>query len=132
MRRFVIGLGVGLVIGSATVIVGLIAFLRVPVSSAAATAEPTLLLETARVKAWSLTIEPGQSTPQHRHEVDEIVICLESSNLRITKSEPDPEEQTAHPKSGDVFMPKVKGVTHILTNTGASRYRHISIELKEK
>lgn len=132
MRRFVIGLGIGLVLGSATVIVGLVALLRVSVSNAAATAEPTLLLETDRVKAWSLTIEPGQSTPQHTHEVEEIVICLESSNLRITKSAPEPGEATAHPKAGEVFMPKVKGVTHILTNTGTSRYRHISIELKEK
>lgn len=132
MRRFLIGLGVGLVLGSTTVIVGVIALLRVPVSSAAATAEPILLLETDRVKASSLTIEPGQSTPHHRHEADEIVICLESSNLRITTSDPEPGEQTASPKVGDVFMPKVKGVTHILTNTGTSRYRHISIELKEK
>ena len=59
MRRFVIGLGVGLVIGSAGIIVGLIALLRVPVSSAAATAEPMLVFETDRMKAWSLTIEPG-------------------------------------------------------------------------
>lgn len=132
MRRFLIGVGIGLVIGSTTVIVGVIALLRVPLSSAAATAEPILLLETDRVKASSLTIEPGQSTPLHLHEADEIVVCLESSNLRITKSAPEPGEQTAHPKVGDVFMPKVKGVTHILTNTGTSRYRHISIELKEK
>ena len=132
MRRFVVGLGIGLVIGSASILVGLIVLLRIPVSNAAATAEPILVLETDRVKAWSLTIEPGQSTPQHTHEVDEIVICLESSKLRITKPSPEPEGETAQPKVGDVFMPKVKGVTHILTNTGTSRYRHISIELKEK
>ena len=132
MRRFVVGLGIGLVIGSASILVGLIALLRVPVSNAAATAESILVLETDRVKAWSLTIEPGQSTLQHTHEVDEIVICLESSKLRITKPGPEPEGETAQPKAGDVFMPKVKGVTHILTNTGTNRYRHISIELKEK
>ena len=133
MRRFVLGLGIGLMIGSATILVGLIALLYVPViSSAAATAEPILVLETDRVKAWSLTIEPGQSTPQHTHELDEIVICLESSQLRITKPGAESAGETAQPKVGDVFMPKVKGVTHILTNTGTSRYRHISIELKEK
>jgi hypothetical protein len=51
MRRFVLGLGVGFVVGSATIIAGLSAFLRVPVSSAAATAEPILVFETDRVKA---------------------------------------------------------------------------------
>lgn len=132
MRRFVIGLGIGLMIGSAPILVGLIALLCIPVSNAAATAEPILIFETDRVKAWNLTIEPGQSTPQHTHEVDEIVICLESSKLRITKPGSEAEGETAQPKVGDVFMPKVKGVTHILTNTGTSRYRHISIELKEK
>jgi quercetin dioxygenase-like cupin family protein len=132
MRRFVLGLGIGLAIGSGSIIAGIVAFLRVPASIAAATAEPMLVFETDRVKAWSLTIEPGQSTPQHTHELDEIVICLESSKIRLTKPGPEPEGETVQPKVGDVFMSKVKGVTHILTNTGTSRYRHISIELKEK
>ena len=131
MRPFVLGLGIGLAIGSGSIIAGLVAFLRVPLSIAAATAEPILIFETDRVKAWSLTIEPGQSTPQHTHELEEIVICLESSKLRITKPGPEPEGETVYPKTGNVSMPKVKGVTHILTNTGTSRYRHISIELKE-
>lgn len=47
MRRFLIGGGIGLVIGSTTAIVGGIALLRVPLSRAAATAEPILLLEPA-------------------------------------------------------------------------------------
>ena len=131
MRRFVIGLGIGIALGSASVLAGMAVLLYVPVTLAAATAEPVLVFATDRVKAWSLTIEPGQSTLQHTHEVDEIVICLESSKLRITKPGPEPEGETVQPKIGDVFMSKIKGVTHILTNTGTSRYRHISIELKE-
>jgi quercetin dioxygenase-like cupin family protein len=131
MTRFVFGLGLGIAIGLSSAIAGLIAFLQVPSSVAAATAEPVLVFETDRVKAWSLTLEPGQSTPQHTHQLDEIVICLESGKLRITKPGPEPEGETVQPKVGYVFMSKVKGVTHILTNTGTSRYRHISIELKE-
>jgi hypothetical protein len=72
MKRFVLGLGIGLAIGSGSIIAGIVAFLRVPVSIAAATAEPMLVFETDRVKAWSLTIEPGQSTPQHTHELEAI------------------------------------------------------------
>jgi predicted metal-dependent enzyme (double-stranded beta helix superfamily) len=82
------------------------------------------------VKAWSLTLEPGQSTPPHTHQLDEVVICLESSRLRIVKPGPEPEGETLQPSAGDVFMPPVKGVTHVLTNTGTTRYRQISIELK--
>ena len=105
-------------------------FLRAQVSAVGAVAAPTLLLENSRVKAWSLTLEPGQSTPQHTHELDEIVICLESSTLRITKAGPEPEGQTMQPNFGEVFMPPVKGVTHVLTNVGETRYRQVSIELK--
>src|SRR5215467_8114066 len=87
-------------------------------STAGATAEPMLLFENDRVKAWSLTLDPGQSTPQHTHQLDEIVICLESSKLRVVKAGPEPEGQTMQPKVGEVFMPQVKGVTHVLMNTG--------------
>jgi predicted metal-dependent enzyme (double-stranded beta helix superfamily) len=82
------------------------------------------------VKAWSLTLEPGQSTPQHTHQLEEIVICLESSKLRSLKPGPEPEGETVHSKFGEVFMPPVKGLTHVLTNVGDTRYRQISIELK--
>jgi len=50
--------------------------------------------------------------------------------VRITKSGPEPEGQTLQPNVGDVFMPTVKGVTHVLTNEGETRYRQVSIELK--
>ena len=103
---------------------------QVTVSVAASVVPPMLLFENNRVKAWNLTLEPGQSTPQHTHELDEIVICLESSKLRILKPGPEPEGETIQPGVGDVFMPPVKGVTHVLTNVGDTRYRQISIELK--
>jgi predicted metal-dependent enzyme (double-stranded beta helix superfamily) len=104
--------------------------LRAPASAAGVAAIPTLLLENSRAKVWSLTLEPGQSTAQHTHELDEIVICLESSKLRVTKAGPEPEGETVYPKFGEVSMPAVKGVTHVLTNVGDTRYRQISIELK--
>ena len=130
MKRFALGLGIGLTIGVAGVVLLLTMFLRPQVSAAGAIAAPALLFENSRVKAWSLTLEPGQATPQHTHELDEIVICLESSKLRIIKAGPEPEGQTLQPNVGDVFMPPVKGVTQVLTNVGGTRYRQISIELK--
>jgi len=129
MKRFALGLGLGIIIGVASMTVALIVVLRMP-AGAATTGMPTLLFENTRVKAWSLTLEPGQSTAVHTHELDEIVICLESSKLRISKPGPEPEGQTLQPQFGEVFMPPVKGVTHVLTNAGTTRYRQISIELK--
>jgi predicted metal-dependent enzyme (double-stranded beta helix superfamily) len=130
MKRFVLGLGIGVFLGLASVVVTLALLLRVPESTAVAVAEPVLLLENDRVKVWSLILDPGQATPQHTHQLDEIVICLESSKLRIVKAGPEPEGQTVQPKVGEVFMPQVKGATHVLMNTGETRYKQISIELK--
>ena len=130
MKRFVLGLVIGFMLGLASVILTLAFLFRIPVSTASSTVEPTLLLENDRLRAWELILEVGQSTPVHTHQLDELVVCLESGILRITKPGLELDEQTVQPKFGEVFMPKVKGVTHMLTNSGASRYRQISIELK--
>lgn len=130
MKRFVLGLGVGVLIGLVSVLLTLAALLHnMPESLAESTAEPVLLLENDRVRVWSLTLESGQSTPVHTHQLDEIVICLESGKIRITKPGAKSEGDTVQPKFGEVFMPKVKGITHVLTNSGESRYRQISVEL---
>jgi beta-alanine degradation protein BauB len=131
MKWFALGLGIGMISGVVGAVLLLSFLLRLPASAAGSTSVPVLLLENDRVKAWGLTLEPGQSTPVHTHEVDEIVICLESSRLRITKAGPEPEGETVQPNFGEVFMPKVKGVTHVLTNAGKTRYRQVSIELKQ-
>jgi len=130
MKRFVFGFGLGFLAGLAGVLFVLTMPLRIPESLAVA--EPILLLENDRVRVWSLVLEPGQSTSVHTHQLDEIVICLRSGALRITKPGAGSEGETVHPKFGEVFMPKVKGVTHVLTNSGESRYRQVSIELKEE
>lgn len=94
-------------------------------------AHPILLLENDRVRVWSLTLEPGQSTAKHTHELDEIVVCLEGGRIKSLRPGPEPEGETFQPSAGEVFMPPVKGITHILTNIGTTRYKQISIELKE-
>jgi quercetin dioxygenase-like cupin family protein len=132
MKRFVFGFGLGCFAGLAGVLFILTMLLRTPESLAVAVAEPILLLENDRVRVWSLILEPGQSTSVHTHQLDEIVICLQSGTLRITKPGAELEGETVQPKFGDVFMPKVKGVTHVLTNSDESRYRQVSIELKEE
>jgi len=130
MKQFVLGASVSALVSILGGTPLLTELFRASQSLAQTTVEPVLVFENERIKAWSLTLEPGESTPQHTHYLDEIVVCLESSKLRLTTSGPDSDGQSVQPKNGEVFMPKVKGVTHVLTNTGATRYKQISIELK--
>jgi quercetin dioxygenase-like cupin family protein len=131
MKGFVLGVGIGTVTGIVSVLAAIVVFIQGPASATGTIATPTLLFENARVKVWSLTLEPGQSTAKHTHEFDEIVVCLEGSRIRSIKPGPEPEGETFQPSAGEVFMLSVKGVTHVLTNTGTTRYKQISIELKE-
>ena len=130
MKQFVLGAGVGIAVSFLCGTSLIPDLFRTSQSLAQSAAEPVLVFENERIKAWSLTLEPGQSTPQHTHQLEEIVVCLESSKLRITVPGPDADGQTAQPKTNEVFMPKIKGVTHTLTNVGANHYKQISIELK--
>ncbi len=131
MKRFFLGLGAGLVLALGGLGAGLAVLLYTPVNAAGTTVKPTLLIDHERIAVWKLVLEPGQSTRQHTHQFDEVVICLAGSKLRATKAGPEPERQTHYPEAGQVIMPSVKGVTHTLTNVGDTRYSQISIELKE-
>ena len=135
MKRFFLGLSVGLSVGLLLALcglgVGIAVLVHTPVNAAGTTVKPLLLLYHERVTVWKLVLEPGQSTKQHTHQFDEVVICLEGAKLRATKAGPEPERQTHYPEAGQVIMPPVKGVTHTLTNVGDTRYSQISIELKE-
>ena len=131
MRRVLLGFGIGLATAAGGLGVGLLLVWQTTVGAAGTTAVPVLLIDTDRIAVRRLVLEPGQSTKQHTHEFDEIVVCLSGSKLRITGAGPEPERQTHYPEAGEVRMPDVKGRTHTLTNVGDTRYSHISIELKE-
>ena len=131
MKRFFLGLGAGLMLALGGLGAGLAVLLYMPVSAAGTTVKPILLIDHERIAVWKLVLEPGQSTRQHTHQFDEVVICLAGSKLRATKAGPEPERQTHYPEAGQVIMPPVKGVTHTVTNVGDTRYSQISIKLKE-
>lgn len=129
MKRFVLGLSAGVLLGVIGVAAAVMLFVQSAVN-AAVTAVPAILFQNDRVKITTLTLEPGQSTPIHTHERDEIVICLESSKLKISKPGPDTETEVVYPAAGSAFPSAVKDVTHVLTNAGDTRYKQIAIELK--
>ena len=131
MKRFFLGLGAGLMLALGGLGAGLAVLLYMPVSAAGTTVKPILLIDHERIAVWKLVLEPGQSTRQHTHQFDEVVICLAGAKLRATQAGPEPERQTHYPEAGQVIMPPVKGVTHTVTNVGDTRYSQISIKLKE-
>ena len=131
MKRFFLGLGIGVTLVCIGLGIGVAVLMQAPAYAVGTIVEPRLLINHDRIKVWRLILVPGQSTRQHTHKFEEVVICLEGSKLRSTQPGPEPERETHHPEAGQVIMPKVKGVTHVLTNVGTTRYSQISIELKE-
>ena len=96
MKRFFLGFGVGLLIAFAGIGLSFTSLLYTPVNAAGTTVAPLLLIDNDRIKVWKLTLEPGQSTKQHTHQFDEVVICLMGSKLRATKAGPEPELSLIH------------------------------------
>ena len=131
MKNFFLGLGIGVTLVCIGLRIGVVVLMQASAYAAGTIVEPRLLINHDRVKVRSLTLEPGQSTRQHTHKFEEVVICLAGSKLRSTRPGPEPERETHYPEFGQVIMPKIKGRTHILTNVGTTRYSQIAIELKE-
>ena len=131
MKRFLLGLGIVVTLICIGLATGVAVLMQAPANAGGTIVEPRLLINHPRIKVWRLILEPGQSTRQHTHKFEEVVICLEGSKLRSTQPGPEPERETHYPEASQVIMPKVKGVTHVLTNVGTTRYSQISIELKE-
>ncbi len=131
MKPFLRGVIVGISVPLSVLVVGFVLVLQASSTSAGTTVESTILLDHPRVQVTRLVLRPGQSTKQHTHKFDEVVICLGGSKLRSTSVGPEPERQTHYPEAGTVFMPKVKGTTHTLTNVGTEIYKQIAIALKD-
>ena len=131
MKPFLRGVIVGVSVPLTVLVVGIVLVLQTSSTSAGTTVEPVILLDHPRVRVTRLILRPGQSTKQHTHKFDEVVICLGGSKLRTTSVGPEPERQTHYPEAGAVFMPDVKGSTHTLTNVGTDIYKQIAIALKD-
>jgi hypothetical protein len=76
MKRFIVGLGIGVIFGFASVDIILAWLFHISESRAGATAEPTVLLENDRVKVLSHTLETGQATKIQTNQFDDVVISL--------------------------------------------------------
>ena len=69
MKRFFLGLSVGLLLALCSLGAGIMVLVYTPVSAAGTTVKPLLLIDHERIAVWKLVLEPGQSTKQHTHRV---------------------------------------------------------------
>jgi quercetin dioxygenase-like cupin family protein len=87
-----------------------------------------LVLENIFVRAFAVTVEPKKSTLNHRHGKDYITVALGDSEILNAREGAQPV--TVKFKDGDVrFAPT--GIVHLVTDTGESTFRNITIELMQ-
>jgi Auxin binding protein len=91
-----------------------------------------LLFENDRVRVWDLRLEPGESTPMHRHECDYLYVVVGDGELQ--RVAPDGTRATAARRcDGDVVFHAVENeYTHAAHNSGNSPWRNIVVELKRQ
>lgn len=90
-----------------------------------------LLFENDRVRVWDLRLEPGESTPMHRHECDYLYVVIGDGTLQRI----DPDGTQTPPKErrdGEVVFRTVNDdYTHAAHNAGETPWRNIVVELKD-
>jgi quercetin dioxygenase-like cupin family protein len=87
----------------------------------------TLLFENERVRAWRLSLEPGQTTGTHSHGRAGLGVSVSGGQLLITGA--DGKSRKATVKPGDFQWHEAR-TTHSLQNTGKQRFEAVDIEWK--
>lgn len=90
-----------------------------------------LLFENDAVRVWDLRLGPGESTPQHCHELDYLYVVIGDGKIQRV----DPDGTANPPKEmadGEVHFRKVEDQSvHAARNAGESVWRNIVVELKK-
>ncbi len=87
--------------------------------------------ENERVRAYRLTLEPGQSTPMHTHTLAGLAIAITAGEIEVItegKTKPAKRDRLTLPL-GDVRW-RSGAVTHSIKNVGKTRFEAVDIELK--
>ena len=84
-----------------------------------------------RVRIWELTLEPGEASPLHRHDLDYMVVLLEGDRIAGI---PGPDS-TLIARAADITPGRLtyltRGETEWAVNIGKTPYRELLIELKD-
>jgi quercetin dioxygenase-like cupin family protein len=93
--------------------------------------EPILrapVLENERVRAFEVTLEPGQSTSMHTHVLPGLAIALTPGDIEVTTEGKNKPDRLKLPL-GDLRW-RAGAVTHAIKNIGKLRFSAVDIELK--
>jgi hypothetical protein len=85
------------------------------------------ILDNARVRAWRLVLEPGQSAAAITQSAPGIRVVIDGGE--IAENVPGEAERGMAPKTGEFFWQQ-PGVTRAVRNTGTSRIQLVEFELK--
>lgn len=93
-----------------------------------------LLFENDRVRIWEMRLAPGESTPVHQHEFDNILIQIDGDRVAV-QPEPDTvgpykDYQEADAFPGNYFYVEKGGIERAI-NIGEKEYHEIVVELKD-
>ena len=88
----------------------------------------TPVLENERVRAFALTLEPGQSTSMHTHVLPSLAIALTPGDIEVITQGKNKPDRLSLPL-GDLRW-RAAAVTHTIKNIGKSRFSAVDIELK--
>jgi quercetin dioxygenase-like cupin family protein len=83
--------------------------------------------ENETFKTWELILEPGQTSPWHRHTMNYLFVVTEPGTLRAEYDDGTSEVITY--ELGQI-VPGIKGSVHRVTNVGTKRWRNAVIEAK--
>lgn len=90
-------------------------------------ANPTVLVDDARVKVTRWDFAPGAETGWHRHGMDYVVTTLTPCSFLL--EEPGGGSRRIDMEAGVAYR-RDEGVEHNVVNAGAARMAFIEVELK--
>jgi len=88
----------------------------------------TPVFENERVRAFEVTLDPGQSTSMHTHVLPSLAIALTPGDIEVTTEGKNKPDRLKLPR-GDLRW-RAGAVTHAIKNIGKSRFSAVDIELK--
>jgi beta-alanine degradation protein BauB len=95
-----------------------------------------LLFENDQVRVWSMSIEPGEASPVHRHTRDWLYVYVTDDNRMETRFH---SGRRARADFDDGYVgydtigdPDHPDLTHALHNVGAKPHRQILVEFKDE
>ena len=99
---------------------------KIEVSKAVGT---ELLFENDRVRVWDMELQPGESSPHHRHESDYVYVYTTPSKIAVDI--PGQKQTVREYAEGFVQFTVVGGgIEHRITNVADERHHQFILEFK--